>query len=158
MTGPALTFDESVVREAVRALNDAKRSTNVSQLSSRTQLSRQRVLAAAQRLQQLGLIRDVGRGSAYNFRIVDAVPAVSCPRCGELCDDDLDLEAHALDCSSPEPLPVNRRDDGRWGAAASLRYCTTCGCALSAHTHLCSRGDECPSCPTNAERRSRDGF
>lgn len=62
--------DERAVYDAIVTLNAAGRSTNASQVSARTGLSRQRVVTSAGYLRSYGAVRDVGKGSAYNWRAV----------------------------------------------------------------------------------------
>jgi hypothetical protein len=57
------------VHEAIKRLNSYKRSTNNSQISALTGLTRAQVKDATMRLKGRGHIKDVGKGSAYNWRI-----------------------------------------------------------------------------------------
>ena len=66
-------YEHELVFAAITTLNEANKSTNASQVSSRTGLSRQRVVAAAGVLRRDGRIRDVGKGVAYNWRIIKEV-------------------------------------------------------------------------------------
>ena len=69
-------FDTNTVYEAIERLNAAGKSTNASQVQSVTGLSRRRLLTATDRLRAAGLIKDVGKGNAYNWRTVEAQPVL----------------------------------------------------------------------------------
>lgn len=60
--------DESEAYDAVVALNAAGRTTNTSQVASRSVLPRTRAQAALVSLRARHVVHDVGKGSAYHWR------------------------------------------------------------------------------------------
>jgi hypothetical protein len=87
-----MTSIEESVLEAIRALNAANRNTNAGQVASVTKLSRQRVVVAATALRHQGKIKDVGKGNAYNWRVIEAKGALV----GEILDGAVTIDDRAI--------------------------------------------------------------
>lgn len=72
--GDLLAFTEPGVTEvygAIIALNHLGRTTNNSQIASRSGVSRTRVAQVTAMLRSRGFIKDVGKGAAYHWRITN---------------------------------------------------------------------------------------